>query len=67
MNISDMKMERNMLMEKTYPKLKKYCKEKYGLEFQVTLQRLSEYRAGALTSISTIKDTIALRIRTCQM
>ena len=27
--------ERNMLMQETFPKLKKLCKEKYDLEFQV--------------------------------
>ena len=27
--------ERNVLMEKLYPELKEFCREKYGLEFQV--------------------------------
>ena len=27
--------ERNILMEKAYPKLKEFCRERYGLEFQV--------------------------------
>lgn len=30
-------MERNTLMATVYPKLKDYCREKHGLEFQVTL------------------------------
>ena len=30
-----MLMERNTLMEWVYPKIKEYCKEKHGLEFQV--------------------------------
>ena len=28
-------MERNTLMEWVYPKIKEYCREKHGLEFQV--------------------------------
>lgn len=28
-------MERNNLMSKCYPKIKEYCREKHGLEFQV--------------------------------
>ena len=27
--------ERNILMEKAYPKLKEYCRKEHGLEFQV--------------------------------
>lgn len=30
-------MERNNLMSKCYPKIKEYCREKHGLEFQVSL------------------------------
>lgn len=30
-------MERNTLMAKCYPKIKDYCREKHGLEFQVSL------------------------------
>lgn len=32
-------MERNCLMENVYPKIKEYCKEKHGLEFQVVDMR----------------------------
>ena len=32
---TDMLMERNTLMEYVYPKMKEYCREKHGLEFQV--------------------------------
>jgi len=35
--ISDMIQERNALMEHVYPKLKKFCREKFQLEFQVWL------------------------------
>lgn len=31
---TDMTLERNTLMEKVYPKLKKYCRERFGLDFQ---------------------------------
>ena len=34
---TDMLMERNTLMEYVYPKMKEYCREKHGLEFQVGL------------------------------
>lgn len=30
-----MSMERNALMEGVYPRIKDYCREKHGLEFQV--------------------------------
>jgi hypothetical protein len=30
-------IERNTLMEWVYPKIKEYCKERHGLEFQVCL------------------------------
>lgn len=29
-----MSLERNTLMEEVYPKIKEYCKERHGLEFQ---------------------------------
>lgn len=36
-------MERNTLMAKCYPRIKDYCREKHGLEFQVrgTIHKLS--------------------------
>ena len=37
---TDMLMERNTLMEWVYPKIKEYCKEKHGLEFQVFVERI---------------------------
>lgn len=33
--IKDTTMERNTLMAKCYPRIKDYCREKHGLEFQV--------------------------------
>lgn len=32
---TDMLMERNTLMQFVYPKLKTYCRERHGIEFQV--------------------------------
>ena len=34
-----MLMERNTLMEYVYPKIKEYCREKHGLEYQVVDMR----------------------------
>ena len=34
---TDMLMERNTLMEYVYPKIKEYCRERHGLEFQVNV------------------------------
>ena len=34
---TDMLMERNTLMEYVYPKIREYCREKHGLEFQVKI------------------------------
>lgn len=34
-SLSDTLMERNNLMSKCYPRIKDYCREKHGLEFQV--------------------------------
>jgi hypothetical protein len=33
--LSDTTLERNFLMENVYPKIKEYCRERHGLEFQV--------------------------------
>ena len=38
---TDMLMERNTLMEYVYPKIKEYCREKHGLEYQVALDILN--------------------------
>lgn len=39
----DTTMERNTLMAQCYPKLKDFCREKHGLEFQVKIFRKSYY------------------------
>lgn len=33
--VTDTQLERNALMADVYPKIKDYCREKHGLEFQV--------------------------------
>ena len=40
---TDMLMERNTLMEYVYPKIKEYCREKHGLEFQVCVNNNLSY------------------------
>ena len=37
-----MAVERNYLMKNVYPKLKDYCRNRHGLEFQVLLQKKSK-------------------------
>ncbi len=34
---TDMTMEKTALVGEVYPKLKEYCREKYGIEFQVII------------------------------
>ncbi|UYV61467.1 NWD2 [Cordylochernes scorpioides] len=36
---TDMSLERNTLMEEVYPRLKAYCRDRHGLEFQVVDMR----------------------------
>ena len=38
-DVLDTSMERNSLMQHIYPKLKDYCREQHGLEFQVVDMR----------------------------
>lgn len=42
---TDMTLERNSLMERVYPRLKKYCRERHGLDFQ---GKLSLYRVKTI-------------------
>ena len=56
---TDMLMERNTLMEWVYPKIKEYCREKHGLEFQVPYSRQAVFTflsAVCLLSESKIVD-----------
>ncbi len=36
---TDMTLEKNVLVTEVYPRLKEYCRERYGLEFQVVDMR----------------------------
>ena len=47
---TDMLMERNTLMEYVYPKIKEYCREKHGLEYQV--------QSGDLSLDKSRRDTV---------
>ena len=61
---TDMLMERNTLMEWVYPKIKEYCKEKHGLEFQVV-----DMRWGVRDEMTDEHMTTALcmnELRGCQ-
>ena len=71
---TDMLMERNTLMEWVYPKIKEYCREKHGLEFQVQSENylfticfefsnqndLRIYPKRALKHLSTLRISIEL-------
>jgi hypothetical protein len=48
--VQDMGLERNALMEQVYPRLKEFCRERHGLDFQVRDPRVCEstgYKAHA--------------------
>ena len=45
---TDMLMERNTLMEFVYPKIKEYCREKHGLEFQVCKGDFLQHIVGTI-------------------
>ena len=53
---TDMLMERNTLMEYVYPKIKEYCREKHGLEFQVK----SNYESTHILYVSNFLSNISL-------
>ena len=57
-------MERNTLMEYVYPKIKEYCREKHGLEYQVV-----DMRWGVRDEMTDEHMTTALcmnELRGCQ-
>ena len=61
---TDMLMERNTLMEYVYPKIKEYCREKHGLEYQVV-----DMRWGVRDEMTDEHMTTALcmnELRGCQ-
>ena len=62
---TDMLMERNTLMEYVYPKIKEYCREKHGLEYQVV-----DMRWGVRDEMTNEHATTALcmnELRGCQV
>ena len=69
---TDMLMERNTLMEYVYPKIKEYCREKHGLEFQV---KYFYYQRGKVVTRIIIEvskhlrkqiyESICFRLWTC--
>lgn len=46
-HLKDTTMERNSLMAKCYPRIKDYCREKHGLEFQVFADNLTLHNSKA--------------------
>ena len=61
---TDMLMERNTLMEYVYPKIKEYCRERHGLEYQVV-----DMRWGVRDEMTDEHMTTALcmnELRGCQ-
>ena len=61
---TDMLMERNTLMEYVYPKIKEYCREKHGLEFQVVDMRWGV--RDEMTNEHMTTDLCMTELRNCQ-
>ena len=40
---TDMTLEKTALVSEVYPRLKEYCREKYGIEFQVICKKFSAH------------------------
>ena len=66
---TDMLMERNTLMEYVYPKIKEYCREKHGLEFQVCtyFYYLFEYLSKFLLTIMCMNELSIIHDNSCKM
>ena len=68
---TDMLMERNTLMEYVYPKIKEYCREKHGLEFQVKYFYYQREKVVTLIKEVSkylrkqIQESICFRLWTC--
>jgi len=61
---TDMTLERNTLMERAYPRMKKLCRERYSLDFQVV-----DMRWGVRDEATDDHQTVELcsrEIRNCQ-
>ena len=62
---TDMLMERNTLMEYVYPKIKEYCREKHGLEFQVKLKTFMHCSSTFLQNCG-VKYYVAWCLQKCR-
>ena len=61
---TDMLMERKTLMEFVYPKIKSYCREKHGIEFQVVDIRLG--LREEMTNDHLTTELCMTELRNCQ-
>uniref|UniRef100_A0A1I8FXK9 DUF4062 domain-containing protein n=1 Tax=Macrostomum lignano TaxID=282301 RepID=A0A1I8FXK9_9PLAT len=61
---ADTGVERNSLMERVYPKIKEYCREKHGLEFQVVDMRWGVRDEATDDHMTT--ELCLREIKTCQ-
>ncbi|PAA84392.1 hypothetical protein BOX15_Mlig005707g1 [Macrostomum lignano] len=61
---TDTGVERNSLMERVYPKIKEYCREKHGLEFQVVDMRWGVRDEATDDHMTT--ELCLREIKTCQ-
>ncbi|ELU08907.1 hypothetical protein CAPTEDRAFT_127243, partial [Capitella teleta] len=61
---TDTKEERNVLMEKVYPTISKFCRDKYGLEFQVVDMRWGVPEHATENHSTT--DLCLSEVRKCQ-
>ncbi|XP_059080387.1 NACHT and WD repeat domain-containing protein 2-like [Tigriopus californicus] len=61
---TDMVVEKNILLTEVYPKLKDYCREQYGLEFQVVDMRWGVRDESTDDHMTT--DICLEEIRNCQ-
>ena len=56
-------MERNNLMSKCYPKIKDYCREKHGLEFQVNFIDFPSVHLDLELEDILLNTTVTLRLQ----
>ena len=61
---TDMLMERNTLMQFVYPKIKSYCRERHGVEFQVVDMRWGV--RDEMTNDHLTTDLCMAELKTCQ-
>ena len=59
-----MLMERNTLMEFVYPRIKEYCRDRYGVEFQVVDMRWGV--RDEMTNEHMTTELCMRELRSCQ-